>query len=300
MVPAVSEPVLRIGELSRRTGVSPELLRAWERRYGLLHPSRTPTGLRLYSDGDVARVQEMREHLGRGLAAAEAAALAARGGGSDAAPEAPALSLPAVRRELADALDRFDEPRAQAVLDRLLSAATVDTLIGGVVLPYLSELGARWERGEVSVAQEHFASGVLRGRLLGLARDWGLGVGPLALLACLPGEQHDLGLIAFGLMLRSRGWRVVYLGQDAPLETVEQAGGELDPSLIVLSTIGAERVRPVLESLRRLAASHRVALGGAGARNGELERAGVLLLGGDPAGEAGRMTALVRAGEAVR
>jgi DNA-binding transcriptional MerR regulator len=300
MVLLMNEPVLRIGELSRRTGVTPELLRAWERRYGLLRPSRTPTGLRLYSDGDVDRVHLMREHLGRGLAAAEAAALAARGGEPGAPPGEPAISLPTVRRELAEALDRFDEPRAQAVLDRLLTAATVDTLIGEVVLPYLSELGERWERGEISVAQEHFASGVLRGRLLGLARDWGLGVGPLALLACLPGEQHDLGLIAFGLTLRSRGWRVVYLGQDAPLETVEQAGGELDPSLIVLSTVGAERVRPVLERLRRLAASHRVAVGGAGARNGELERAGVLLLSGDPAAEAGRMTSLLRAGEGAR
>jgi MerR family transcriptional regulator, light-induced transcriptional regulator len=294
MVRTMSEPVLRIGELSRRTGVSPELLRAWERRYGLLRPTRTPTGLRLYSDGDVDRVRVMREHLGRGLAAAEAAALAARDDASGAAPGAPAVSLPALRRELAEALDRFDEPRAQAVLDRLLTAATVDTLLGEVVLPYLSELGARWERGEISVAQEHFASGVVRARMLGLARDWGLGVGPLALLACLPGEQHDLGLIAFGLTLRSRGWRIVYLGQDAPLETVEQAGRELEPSLIVLSTVGAERLRPVLEALRRLAAGHRVAVGGAGARNGELERAGVLLLGSNPAAEAARVTALMR------
>jgi MerR family transcriptional regulator, light-induced transcriptional regulator len=292
MVRLVSEPVLRIGELSRRTGVSPELLRAWERRYGLLRPSRTPTGLRLYSDGDVARVQLMREHLGRGLAAAEAAALSARGGASGPAPEAPAISLPVVRRELADALDGFDEPRAQAVLDRLLSAATVDMVIGEVVLPYLSDLGERWERGEVSVAQEHFASGVLRGRLLGLARDWGLGVGPLALLACLPGEQHDLGLIAFGLTLRSRGWRVVYLGQDAPLETVEETSRRLDPDLVVLSAVDAGRVQALAEPLRRLADSRRVALGGAGA--GGFEPPGVLRLGGDPATEAARVSALVR------
>ena len=84
----------------------------------------------------------------------------------------------ALREELADALDRFDEPRAQAILDRLLAVATVDTLLSEVVLPYLRELGERWARGEASVAQEHFASSVLRGRLLGLARGWGLGIGP--------------------------------------------------------------------------------------------------------------------------
>jgi MerR family transcriptional regulator, light-induced transcriptional regulator len=286
-----SEPVLRIGELSRRTGVSPELLRAWERRYGLLRPTRTPSGLRLYSDGDVERVRLMREHIGRGLAAAEAAALAARDDTETAPAGAPALSLDAARRELADALDRFDEPAAQAVLDRLLAAATVDTLLGDVVLPYLSELGDRWERGEASIAHEHFASGVLRGRLLGLARGWGLGVGPLAVLACLPGELHDLGLIAFGLALRARGWRVVYLGQDAPLDTVEEACRRLDPALVVLSAVDGERARALAEPLRRLADSRRVAVGGPAA--GGLEPDGVLRLGSDPAAEAARVTALV-------
>ncbi len=124
--------------------------------------------------------------------------------------------------------------------------ATVDTLLSEVVLPYLRELGERWERGEASVAQEHFASSVLRGRLLGLARGWGLGLGPTAVLACLPGEQHDLGLIAFGLALRARGWRIVYLGSDTPIETVEEVSRQLDPSLVVLNAVTSERVEPVV------------------------------------------------------
>jgi DNA-binding transcriptional MerR regulator len=201
-----SDGVLRIGELSKRAGVSPELLRAWERRYGLLRPSRSSGGLRLYSPADVERVRLMRQHLAEGVAAAEAAAMALRGGvGEEAAPAA--LDPAAMRDDLAGALDRFDEPRAQEILDRLLAMATVDTLLSDVVLPYLRELGDRWERGEASIAQEHFASSVLRGRLLGLARGWGLGFGPVAVLACLPGEQHDLGLIAFGLALRDGGRR---------------------------------------------------------------------------------------------
>ena len=205
------DEVLRIGELSKRSGVSPELLRAWERRYGLLRPVRSAGGLRLYTPADVERVRVMRQHIADGLAAAEAAALAVRAGVGDGAAEM-ALRPKAVRTDLADALDRYDEPRAQAILDRLLAVATVDTLLSEVVLPYLRELGERWRRGDASVAQEHFASSVVRGRLLGLARGWGLGLGPTAVLACLPGEQHDLGLIAFGLALRSRGWRIVYLG----------------------------------------------------------------------------------------
>lgn len=275
--------MLRIGELSKRAGVSPELLRAWERRYGLLQPERSAGGLRLYSPADLDRVRLMQQHLAAGLAAAEAAALALQA-------ETVAASPSAARDELADALDRFDEPHAQAVLDRLLAVTTVDTLLGEVVMPYLRRLGDRWERGEVSVAQEHFASAVLRGRLLGLARGWGLGVGPLALLACLPGEQHDLGLIAFGLALRSRGWRIVHLGPDAPLETVDDACGQLEPSLVVLYAVTAERVRPVAEALRELAGRHRVALGGAAAD--QLEEDSVLLLRGDVVAEAERAVRL--------
>jgi MerR family transcriptional regulator, light-induced transcriptional regulator len=276
---------LRIGELSRRSGVSPELLRAWERRYGLLRPTRSAGGLRLYSPEDLVRVRLMRAHLADGLAAAEAAALASRAGVAEQA-SAAALSSAALRSELAAALAGFDEPRAQAVVDRVLATATLDTLLGDVVLPYLSELGDRWARGEASVAQEHFASAVLRGRLLGLARGWGLGVGPLALLACLPGEQHDLSLIAFGLALRARGWRIAYLGQDAPVETVAEACRRLEPSVVVLHAVSVERLHPVVPELRALARNHRVALGGAAARDGEPAAVGLLALVGDPIAEA--------------
>jgi len=290
-----SDGVLRIGELSKRAGVSPELLRAWERRYGLLRPTRSGGGLRLYSPADVERVRLMQQHLAEGVAAAEAAALALRAGvGQEAAPAA--LHPAALRDDLAGALDRFDEPRAQEILDRLLAVATVDTLLSDVVLPYLHELGDRWERGEASIAQEHFASSVLRGRLLGLARGWGLGFGPVAVLACLPGEQHDLGLIAFGLALRARGWRIVYLGSDTPIETIEETSRQLDPSLIVLNAVTDESVRPLVTQLGALAGRHRLALGGAGARNGALEANGVLALTGDPIAAATNVTTLVQGG----
>jgi DNA-binding transcriptional MerR regulator len=284
---------LRIGELSKRTGVSPELLRAWERRYGLVRPMRSSGGLRLYSPADVERVRRMRQHLAEGLAAAEAASLASSAVVGAAADPA-ALDPGVVRDDLADALDRFDEPRAQSILDRLLAVATVDALLRDVVLPYLNDLGERWARGDASVAQEHFASSVLRGRLLGLARGWGQGLGPAAVLACLPGEQHDLGLITFGLALRARGWRIVYLGTDTPIETVDEVSRRLDPSLVVLAAVSSDLVQPVLAQLRALAGRHRLALGGDAAANGALEPRVVLELTGDPIAEAARVTELVQ------
>jgi MerR family transcriptional regulator, light-induced transcriptional regulator len=287
--------VLRIGELSKRAGVTPELLRAWERRYGLLRPARSAGGLRLYSPADVERVALMQQHLAEGMAAAEAAALAVRDAVDEEAART-ALRPAAIRDELATALDAFDEPRAQAILDRLLALATVETLLAEVVVPYLQELGERWKRGDASVAQEHFASGVLRGRLLGLARGWGLGLGPVAVLACLPGEQHDLGLIAFGLALRSHGWRIVYLGPDSPIDTVADVSHQLEPSLVVLNAVSRERVRPVLPKLRSLARRHRLAIGGSAAEDETLEKEGILALTGDPTAEAARVTTLISSG----
>ena len=285
--------LLRIGELSRRAGVSPELLRAWERRYGLVRPTRTPGGLRLYSSDDLARVQAMQRHLADGLAAAQAASLALAA--PDAETDAPPLAPEVAQRELAHALERFDEPSAQAVFDRLLATATVEVLLVEVILPYLRELGEGWERGEISVAQEHFASNVIRGRLLGLARGWGRGVGPVALLACLPGEHHDLGLIAFGLALRSLGWRVAYLGADTPLDTLERTAEAVEPALLVVSATSDERLAPAVPQLTRLARSYRVGLGGSAAAGSDADHIGLLRLSGDPVAEAERIVALDQA-----
>jgi DNA-binding transcriptional MerR regulator len=285
-----SAQLLRIGELSKRSGVSPELLRAWERRYGLLRPERSPGGLRLYTPADLERVRVMQQHLAEGLAAAEAAALAS----SASQEDEPVLLPAAVRGELAQALESFDEPEAQAILDRALAVSTVDGFLSEIVLPYLEELGDRWEQGEISVGQEHFASAVLRGRLLGLARGWGRGVGPLAILACLPGEHHDLGLISLGLSLRARNWRIAYLGPDTPVETLSEAARDLRPAFVILSAISDGCIAPALPELRSLARRFRVALGGAAAASPDLKGTRVLPLRGDPVSEADRVTALVQ------
>jgi DNA-binding transcriptional MerR regulator len=286
---------LRIGELARRTGTSPELLRAWERRYGLLRPTRSQGGFRLYTAADEERIRRMREYLARGVAAAEAARLAA-----DAEPPRPgaATTTPAVlapetttaappplqaaARELAGALDRFDEEQAHAVLDRLLAGYRIETILRDLLVPYLHDLGERWAGGEVTVAQEHFASNLLRGRLLGLARGWGQGHGPTAVLACLPGEQHDLGLIAFGITLYRRGWRIIYLGPDTPIATIGQATERIGPDLVVLAGTAPEPFADHADAIADLARQTTVALGGAGATAELAPRTRAHLLDQDP------------------
>ena len=261
---------LRIGELARRTGVATELLRAWERRYGLLTPDRTESGYRLYSDDDVHRVRRMRELLATGLSAAEAARQAV------SEPPAPAELAPAAASmELRYALERLDDADAHAAFDRLLADYSADAVLSGVVLPLLRELGTGWERGEISVAQEHFASNLLRGRLLGLARGWDRGAGPRAVLACPPGERHDLGLVIFGLALRELGWRITFLGADTPPDTLDETVRRLQPQALVLAVTDGARLPGVAETASRLrGVDTAIWIGGAGA--GEVEGAHVL------------------------
>jgi MerR family transcriptional regulator, light-induced transcriptional regulator len=265
-----NEGHLRIGELSRRTGVAPELLRAWERRYGLLRPARSDGGFRLYSDADQRRVERMRQHLGEGLAAAEAARRASDGDDERAAgmsdDSRSELQLGAERLRVT--LDGFDEAGAQGALDSLFGAFTVEAVLDAVIIPYLTELGERWSNGEATVAQEHFASNLIRGRLLGIGRGWDSGEGPRAVLACAPGELHDLGLIAFGLTLHRRGWRITYLGPDTPIVSLVDTAGRLDPDLVVVAATTKRRLTPLVDALTALGRERRVFVAGAGAAGG--------------------------------
>jgi DNA-binding transcriptional MerR regulator len=161
--------------------VTESTLRAWERRYGLLRPERSSGGFRLYSDDDAARVRAMRDHLDRGVAASEAAGLALAQQQTD-----DAVPVESLVGELSSAIDSFDGVAAQAALDRAFATLSVESALRNVLLPVMSEVGQGWEKDESAIAREHFASNLVRGRLLSLARGWDLGGGPRALLACAP------------------------------------------------------------------------------------------------------------------
>ena len=149
-----------------------------------------------------------------------------------------------------------------------MATFTVETVLGAVILPYLVDLGERWSSGEATVAQEHFASNLIRGRLLGIGRGWDSGEGPRAVLACAPGELHDLGLIAFGLTLNRKGWRITYLGPDTPVESLVDTAGRLEPDLVVVAATSKRRLTPLVDALTALSRTTRVAVAGSGAAAG--------------------------------
>jgi DNA-binding transcriptional MerR regulator/methylmalonyl-CoA mutase cobalamin-binding subunit len=272
--------LIRIGELSRRTGVSADALRAWERRYALLDPGRSRGGFRLYSEEDERRVRAMRALIEEGLSAAEAAKLARA-----EAPRAaggPSLEPRVATARLIDAIALVDEGAANSVLDEQLASLTFDAVAAGLLLPALREVGQRWRDGRLSVAQEHFATNLIRGRLLGLSRGWGAGSGPRAVLACVPGELHDIGLIIFGLCLRGRGWRITYLGPDTPPASVAAVAAEVEADLVVLVALDGALVGRSRDPLRELAGAQRLLLAGDGVEPDAAASLGARKLAGDP------------------
>ncbi len=285
---------LRIGALSSRVGLSAHTLRAWESRYGVLEPVRSAGGYRLYSLADEARVERMKTLVAGGLAPAQAAQVVLADPSSAARvamPEPTAdirdhVGVEAVTADLRRALDAFDEPAAQAVLDRALGDLSLSSVLRGVVVPYLADLGDRWEQGTATVAQEHFASNVLRGRLAGLARGWGAGSGPRAVLACPPGELHDLTLLVFGIVLARHGWVITYLGTSTPVDELAGAVEATSPALVVVAGTDCARFEQVATELAELAGHGPLALAGAGATASLARRLGASLLDGDPVTQA--------------
>ncbi len=273
---------MRIGELARRTGTTPELLRAWEQRYGLFDPARSASGYRLYAAADEQLVRAMLARIGEGLSAAQAAR-AVRSG------QEPADAL----ARLEDAFARFDAAGAEDLLDRLLLARSTESVIVDVVLPALRAVGDQWNPGDQEIAREHFASNLIGGRLRVLGRGWDLGTGPRAVLACPSGERHDLGLVAFGLALRQHGWRITLLGHDTPTGTIARTVATLAPRAVVLAAVIPERFADA--GLAALGGGRLLAIGGAGARPEAAGRLGALLLEGDPFSAAAQVAAAVAA-----
>jgi DNA-binding transcriptional MerR regulator len=284
---------MRVGDLSARTGVAAHQLRAWERRYGLLKPRRSAGNYRLYSPADEARVRLMQRYLREGVSAAHAAELtiAARFTSSIGSGRAvPAREVAAAHEDIREALARFDETSAQRTLERLFAAFTPTTVTRDVLLPYMHELGERWSAGLVTVAQEHFASNFFQARLLALARGWDRGLGPRALLACAPDEQHSLALIVFGIALHELGWRITYLGPDTPIATLAEVAEIIHPELTVLSATMPRRLPHHAGQLVSFTSKWSLALGGPGVTARLAKRAGAQHLAEDPVAAAGAVS----------
>lgn len=274
---------IQIGEISRLTGVGAHTLRVWERRYGIPAPARTSGRFRIYSRDDVRLVQEIQRLVAEGYSTG-AAARQVRATRDNRAENADVERLPPEREveDLRTALATLDEATANTALDRLFGRYTTETAIDDIILPYLADLGERWANGESSVSEEHFASFIIRARIMSLATGWGSGAGPRVVLACLPGERHDIALTCLGVGFRRNGWRVVMLGADTPISVIMRVAADEQPELALVSSVDHGLFEKSRDELRALGREVRLAVAGAGASAALADEIGAELVSAPP------------------
>lgn len=231
--PATPEPRissgLNIAAVAKKTGVASDTLRKWERRYGVLRPGRTPGGQRRYDELDVARVEWLRDRLAEGFRIGAAAALLAPASG-DTAHTADEL-----RAALVAAAHAGDPARLLGLVEQAFTLHPFAHAVEGIVTPALREVGDAWEESARAIGEEHLLSEIVRARLERMLSDSRAGVRGKVVLACAPGERHELGLLALAVMLQADGWLIVYIGADAPLESSLSLATQLGARAICVS-----------------------------------------------------------------
>ena len=278
---AESFPIRTVSEM---TGVNAVTLRAWERRYGLVRPQRTPKGHRVYTRDDIRQIREILDRLSNGVSIGQVARDFHKQPGIEPA-EADNI-WGGYSQRMVEAVTRFDEHALDSVYSDAMALYPVDIVTSRLLIPLLEELGKRWESATGSIAEEHFFSVYLRNKLGARFHHQNIrNAGPKLIAACLPGEHHEFGILLFALMAHSRGYQIILLGADLPIEELQHVADRADSRGIVLAGSAAVMCRAVTEDIEALTGrvSIPVFIGGGTASRcrDEIESAGAIALGHD-------------------
>ena len=277
---STATPLFTAGEVEQRTGIPATTLRQWERRYGLPNPQRSASGYRLYSQNDLAVVEFFKTRIAQGVTVSRVAQLyaleqslpsAQRGSVSpvvsntvsssatssntvlsntalsNAAQPAAQSRLPTLIAQLVDSTTAGDSPTADKILAQAYATMSIESVVLELIQPSFVEVGERWHRNEITVAHEHQSSHYLRGKLHQLLELAGSPRhGPTVILACPPGEWHEIGALSIAIFLRRAGIRTHYLGANTPIPDLARFAREVRASAVMLSVSAPE----VIETLR--------------------------------------------------
>lgn len=264
-------PTYPLRTAARLTGLSPELLRAWERRHRVVEPRRTPGGTRRYSAADLERLRLVKAAVDGGQRIGQVARLDA----TELRRRSVAAELPVAERlhEILTAVEQLAAPESLRLLSLQLSALGPSRFAREVAVPLVREVGERWACGRMRVANEHLASGILRSLLGAALQPTATSLlGPRIVFATPPGERHELGLLMAALTALGAGASPLYLGVELPVDDARAAVETSGAAGLALSlvAISSTRARSAVGSLRRgLASDIRLWLGGA--RAGEID-----------------------------
>ncbi|HEU4996942.1 MAG TPA: cobalamin-dependent protein [Gemmatimonadaceae bacterium] len=258
--------------VTRRTGLSADLLRAWEKRYEVVKPARSRSGRRLYSDADLSRLQLLYRATLAGRSIGQVAelptdalaALVREDAAADGRLERGIGGAPGPKRRtpspegryLTDCMrfvDRLDAPGLGATLRRAAVALPLTVFLDALVVPLLEGVGTGWREGTLRPVHEHAASLALRHVLDGLIQSARSPFATANVVVGTPaGQAHEFGALLAATTASAEGWRVTYLGADLPAEDIAEAAGRTHARAVALSVVFPPGDRAVSDELRRL------------------------------------------------
>lgn len=269
------EPLYNTKAVVQRTGVAADTLRAWERRYGVPFPERTEGRQRAYSDRDIAVIDWLRQQTESGLTISQAVALLQTDSVIEQPPSFDSAPLAELSNDCVQALLSFDVLKAEDILNKAFSVYPVETVCIEVIERVMVAIGDGWHAGKISISQEHAATAFMSLKLSNLIHQArtrsNRGV---IVVATVPGEQHELGVMMVALFLMRRGWRVVYLGSNLPASELLNTVQRLNPKLVALSATTKENYSKsvqLLQDLHKLPKPPIIGYGGA-ALSGEAQQ----------------------------
>lgn len=248
-------PVFNTKAVARETSVPPDTFRAWERRYGIPRPQRTAGGHRLYSERDIAIIRWLRDRTAEGMNISHAVMLltSVLEEAEPASSHDGARSLENIAEELIAALTSFNSVQAERLTSEAFALYQFETVLLDLIQPVMVEIGERWHRGEINVANEHFATEFIRRKLASLINVFeNSSYRETIVVGCAPGELHDLGALYVALFLVRRGWAVVYLGQQMPLLDLLETVRSVRADLVCLSASTLDTAMQLLEVARAI------------------------------------------------
>jgi DNA-binding transcriptional MerR regulator/methylmalonyl-CoA mutase cobalamin-binding subunit len=250
-----TEKLYTIGTVSKLTGVGAITLRAWERRYELIHPVRKESGHRLYTRRHIDQINRINALTGQGMRISQINPDMLESAPSGNAEDAPLESLwSAYLADMMSAIIAFDEARLEEIYNEVLSLYPIELATQRLLKPLLVELGLRWETATGSVAEEHFFAFYLRNKLGARFHHRSRNEsGPRVLLAGLPGEYHEIALLLFALSANEHGFRLLPLGANMPLGELAFVANRTSCNAIVLSGAIAPGTETLARDLPRLA-----------------------------------------------
>jgi methanogenic corrinoid protein MtbC1 len=264
-----TSPVFNTKAVARETGVPADTFRAWERRYGVPQPQRTAGGHRLYSERDIAIIRWLRDRTDDGVNISHAVMLLTNTlekPALEAAINGDARAIERLLAEFVQALTEFDLARSERVLSEAFALHPFEQVLLELIQPAMIEIGDRWHRGEINVSAEHFATQFVRRKLAGLMNVFeGSGHRSTIIVACAPGELHDVGVLLLSLFLVRRGWNIVYLGPQVPPNDLLETVRAIRPALVCLSASTIETAMEligVVQALKDVCAGVHVGYGG--------------------------------------